>query len=241
MSTEKLMKPEEIINLLSKLKDETPGYPAEMLAGRKAAFLKQAVNIKIDGKGQGGEGGQQGGGSSAVSGGGAASPGVFLQALVGISIVAAMLSSAYMFRDQIVNVLQETEVVAQQESSQSSQQDASQPPIASTPFAPQTTPAIPGLSAPVFADPPSEIVGTETPEELDNTNLTGDLVVNETQAVEITSGKTKSNNGLHLGQTPGTPAAPGQGNPGNPNQPEKPAKTEKPPKTEKTQKPKPNK
>jgi hypothetical protein len=232
MSAEKPMKPEEIINLLSKLKDETPDYPAEMLAGRKAAFLKQVVNIKIDGKGQGGEGGQQGGSPSAASSGGAASPGMLLQALVGFSVVAAMLTAAFALREKIVEALQENEVLVRDESSP-------QPQIGSTPLAPEATPAVPSLAAPAVADPQSEINESDPPVDLGDTNIDGASVAKGTPDPDSALDKTKTNNGLHLGQTPGTPAAPGQGNPGNPNQPEKPAKpekTEKPPKPEKTKK-----
>ena len=58
MASKGTMNTKEITDLLSKLKAETPDYPADLLAAGKASFLKQAVNIKIDGKGQGGEGGQ---------------------------------------------------------------------------------------------------------------------------------------------------------------------------------------
>ena len=55
MSPRKPLKTKEITELLSKLKAETPEYPSELMEARKAAFLKQAVNIKIDRTGQGGQ------------------------------------------------------------------------------------------------------------------------------------------------------------------------------------------
>jgi hypothetical protein len=229
----------EITGLFYKLKAETPDYPADLLAARKAAFLKQAVNIKIDGRGQGGKGGQQGGssGSGAALGGGAAGLGTLWQALIGVSIVAAMFLAAYAYREQITEILQGNEVAALE--------DVSQPSIVSSPLAPGTVTAVPSSLAPALAVPPIEILPTGTPgASVDNTDLNGAEVVVGTPDAEISAEKTKSNSGLHLGQTPGTPAAPGQGNPGNLNQPDKPDKPTKPdkpvkpPKPEKTKKPK---
>ena len=52
MSPKKPLNTKEITELLSKLKAETPDYPSELMAAKKAAFLKQAVNIKLDQGGQ---------------------------------------------------------------------------------------------------------------------------------------------------------------------------------------------
>lgn len=228
MTGKKTLNPEEITNLLSKLKNETPDYPSEMMAARKAAFLKQAVNIKIDTKGQGGEGGQQGGsgGSGGALGGGTAAPGMLLQALIGISIVAAMFLAAYAYRDQLTDAFGGHEVVVQENTYQAA-------PI-SSPLAPVTS-----GEAPVAPD----IAPTNTPAALADvdpsgeTNISGITIIEETPGAEFASDDIKTNNGLHLGQTPGTPAAPGQGNPGNLNKPDK-TKPDKPNKPEKPDKPK---
>lgn len=58
MVARKPLNSKEIIALLSRLKSETPEYPADMLAVRKAKFLKQVAALKIQRKDQGGEGGQ---------------------------------------------------------------------------------------------------------------------------------------------------------------------------------------
>jgi len=47
MIDRKSMSPEEIIKLLSRLKSETPDYPVDQLAARKAAFLEKAINLPI--------------------------------------------------------------------------------------------------------------------------------------------------------------------------------------------------
>lgn len=228
MSPRKPLKREEITELLSKLKDETPEYPSEMMAARKAAFLDKAVNI-LDGKGQGGEGGQQGGsGGSGGSGGtlgGAVAPGSMLQVLIGVGLAAAIFLAAYAIRDQVPEDVQGNESAVQIESS------LPQPAITFTPSAPATITAVPSSSATAFA----AISGLDT-----SVVNVDDMIINGASIVEGTpepaSDEIKTNSGLHLGQTPGTPAAPGQGNPGNPNKPEK-DKPEKPDKPDKPGKP----
>src|SRR3990172_6915523 len=117
MMPKRSLNPKDITTLLGKLKDETPEYPAELLEARKAAFLKQAVTLKIEGKGQGGEGGQEGGtsgsgGSGTALGGGTAALGFILQAVIGFSVIAAMLLTAFAFRKQIAEILRGGEVSA---------------------------------------------------------------------------------------------------------------------------------
>lgn len=232
MEPRKPLNTKEITDLLSKLKDKTPDYPSDMMAAKKAAFLKQAVTIKIETKGQGGEGGSSSSGSSGSAfGGGAATPGTLLQALIGIGLVAAISLAAYAYRDQIDDILQRNEGRAREE--------LSQPSIVSTVPAPGTVTAVPSFIASAFDAPPVEIVPTGTPGAGDNVDLNGAAVVAGTPGAEVALERTKTNSGLHLGQTPGTPAAPGQGNPGNVNKPDKtkPEKPDKPDKPEKPEKP----
>ena len=61
MVARKPLNSKEIIELLSRLKSETPEYPVDMLAVRKANFLRQVATLKIQIKDQGDEGGLQGG------------------------------------------------------------------------------------------------------------------------------------------------------------------------------------
>jgi len=226
------MNSKEIIDLLGKAKAGTPDYPADLMAARKAAFLKQSIVVKIDTKGQGGQQGGSsgsGGGSGAALGGGSAVPGVLLQALIGLSIVAAMFLAAYAYRDQITEVLRGSEVAAME--------DSSQPLLLSsgTTVTVAPNPVAPGLvgPSPVGVPTSTPVAGTQ-----DGTEINGAVVAEGTLSVEsnIAEG-TKTNNGLHLGQTPGTPAAPGQDNPGNPNQPDKPEKPTKDTSTKPEKKP----
>jgi len=201
---------EEIIKLLSMLKAETPDYPVELFTARKTAFLKHAAAIKIQIKGQGGDGGQAGGsgGSGSALGGSTTAPGAAFQALIGFGLVAAMLIGAFMFSNPNDDSTDRTTIVATQENSGS---------------------VILPLTG--SAPPTPTLVLTEIVPTPDIT--TGNQVVSDeiekTIFDEITELKKekKPNPGLHLGQADGTPAAPGQGNPGNINPPDKPDKPEK--------------
>ena len=206
MTAKRSMNSEEVIKLLSKLKAETPDYPADLMAAKKAAFLKQAVNIKIDSKGQGGEGGQHGGSSgsggpgSALGGG----PTALWQSLIGIIVVAGIVLTAYMYRDQISDLLAEREVSALA----GSRGDSEEP----------VDPAVAPESSPpttlTLAVPPIGIELTATPDPSSPDDVTEDLTIDgrpdPSIVVEGTPKGLKDNPGLHLGQTPGTPAAPGQ-------------------------------
>jgi hypothetical protein len=202
--------PEEITGLLSKLKDGTPEYPADQLAARKSAFLKQAGTINIQGKGQGGKGGGQAGngGPGATQGGGLTGPGFLLQALIGIGLIVALLSAAFVYRDQINDLL------AGNENKVVTVEDALIPTGISTDTALATS-SLP----PTTTSTPVPPTGTATGYP---TTVNGTPLIGSTPVIVGTLDGTQGNNGLHLGQTPGTPAAPGQGNPGNPNQPDDP-------------------
>jgi hypothetical protein len=225
----KPLKPKEVTDLLSKLKSTTPEYPNDLMAARKAAFLKKAISIKLEGKGPSGKGGQQGGsgGSGTTAGGTAAGQGFLWPAVVGIFVVAAMLLAGYLYREQIINLLEENNAAALVESPvPTSMNMTTSAPVATTP-----TPS--GLDTPTS----TEIVTTGTATIIGSPNPEGIVIMNGTPVLVGTPGGTKDNPGLHLGETPGTPAAPGQGNSGNINQPDKPDKPDKPPKPPKPPKP----
>jgi hypothetical protein len=202
----------EIINLLSKLKAETPDYPTDLLVARKAAFLGQASILKIQGGGRGGEGGQQGGGggSGSALGGSTTAPGIALQAMIAFGLLALMLLGTPWFREKVNDLLEQNIVVVTGRS-----------------------PAPPVLAeASAVATPEPTILPTEYSPTVIAPTL-GATEIESTPFVEGVINSTKPNPGLHLGQTPGAPAAPGQGNPGNVNKPDKPDKPDKPEKPEK--------
>jgi hypothetical protein len=151
MSEEPLER-QDIIELLAKMKAETPDYPADLVEARKAAYLKQIVEIQISRKDQGGEAGKQGragggSGSGAALGGGTLAQGISLKAAIAVGVVIAMLTAAYLFRDQIVDFLAENNIINVEETAT--------PSIAPAPAGPATE--MPTLNA-----PSSGIEATET-------------------------------------------------------------------------------
>lgn len=203
--------PDDVMGLLFKLKATTPDYPANLLVERKAAFLKQAIAIKFDGPGQGGsQGGGNGGGSgpagSGTLGGASATQGILLYAVIGVWIIAAMLTAAYVFRDQIINLLQDNGIVV----------EMTQAPAVDAPF--------PVISSPVIEVPSPEI--TIPPETATPDTLSDEETPPEALSDTQDTSDTKEDPGLHLGQTPGTPDVPDQNKP-KPDKPEPPDKPDK--------------
>jgi len=217
--------PEKIIELLAELKEKTPEYPPDLMAARKAAFMQHAVSINLQSKGPGSQsGGGSGSGGSGPSGGTgffgglSATQGILLQATIGVWIIAAMLTAAYAFRDQIVELLQHNG-------------------IAEVTQAPLVAPASTEFVSPVTELSPTELPPTETPvpafvgdesedysEEVDN----GVPVEVSEEAVD--------ENGKALGLTPGAPDVSGQGDPKATNKDKNtpPGQTDKPEKPQKT-------
>jgi hypothetical protein len=226
----KPLKPKEVTELLSKLKSTTPDYPVDLMAARKAAFVKKAIATKLEGKGPGGQHGGSGG-SGTTAGGTTAGQGFFWQAAIGLLVAAALLVAGYIYREPIINLLDGDGTSLVESPMPSSTEVSTLTPVAITP-----TPS-------AFATPTlTDIVTTDTPTAV--TLKPGVIIIISgtpyivdpfgTPVVAGTPEGTKDNPGLHLGETPGTPAAPGQGNPGNTNQPPKPTK---PPKSTKPPKP----
>jgi hypothetical protein len=215
---ERSLNPQEVIGLLSKLKASTPDYPADLMAARKAAFMKQAIAIKFHGHGHSGKGGGDGGsaGSGGSSGSGAlggmsTAQGIMLQAVIGVWIIAAMLAAAYVFRNQIIDFLQNNHLISvevtQVPSIDSTLPDLTTPATEATPTSLTTTAT---LGAPSSESPSIEV----TPDGSSN--------------IQNAPEGTKENPGLHLGQTPGPPDTPNQDNPDKPNKPDQPDNPNKP-------------
>ena len=58
---EKSFSHKDLVELLGKLKEETPEYPAKMVDARKESFLKHVLDMSTSGGGQGGSGGSDSG------------------------------------------------------------------------------------------------------------------------------------------------------------------------------------
>jgi len=210
---ERSLNPNDIIGLLARLKEQTPDYPPDLLTTRKAAFMAQIVSINIDGPKPGGKGGGDGGGSlsggtsgSGALGGMSTAQGILLQAVIGVWIIAGMLTAAYVFRDQIIDLLQDNGIVAV---------EITQVPSIDSPA--------PTIEIPSLETPPTEITspsGTAVPETVSEGEAASEPTSDE-QSTADTSGDNSENPGLHLGQTPGAPDTPNQDNPNKPNKNDK--------------------
>jgi hypothetical protein len=202
--SEQALDSQDIIRLLSKLKESTPEYPVELLAARKAAFLNAAVATQIPPRWRSGKGGGDGGASGTGSlGGMSAAQSILLQAVIGVWIIAAMLTAAYVFRDQIVDLLRENGIVTLEVTQ-----------------APLNDPIIPATIAPA-----TEVAPTETTPLADTPAPGNDSGIEPSEEIQEASPDSKENPGLHLGQTPGAPDTPNQEKPDSkPDNPKKPNK-----------------
>lgn len=207
---ERSLNPRDVIGLLSKLKVRTPDYPVDLMAARKAAFMKQAIAINIYGKGKGGgDGGSAGSGGTGGSGtlgGMSTAQGILLQAVIGVWIIAAMLTTAYIFRDQIIDLLQQNNEIINVELTQAPIIEPAPPTQGTTATEISPTAATPtSVTATAI---PGSLPGIESPPE-------------NSSDIPTISDDTKDNPGLHLGQTPGPPDTPNQDKPNKPDKPDK--------------------
>ena len=156
---------QEIVRLLSELKEETPEYPIHMMSERKAAFLKKVVDIKISGEDRSGKGGQTGGtggtGRSGGSGGGLNSrafAGISLKKTILIGTIIVILTTAYLFRDQVTDILVEKQITSVEETAGPSIAPRPADLATKTPAAPQNfrvTPTALGEN-PIIVESPSD-------------------------------------------------------------------------------------
>ena len=180
---------QDIVELLAKLKDATPDYPPDLVETRKASYLKKIVEIELSRKEQGGGGGKGGsaGSSKAALGGGAAAQGLSFKAAIAVGLLVAMLTATYLFRDQIVNFLEENNIIAEETAT------------------PLVVPAPAGLTTEI---PPFN--GSSTGVE-----LTGNIPGFETDNLGGTPENATESPGHGFDQTPGTPTPQDRGSPFN--------------------------
>lgn len=200
MIAKQFLHPKEIIELLSKLKEKTPDYPTDLMAARKAAFLKQIDEIKPDQPGQGGGGS---GLSGTGLGGLSSMQGILLQAVIGVWIMAAMLMVMYIFREHITDWFGLNEKVFITVDTIPLPADV---PISLQSPAPGATDA----AVTEFIITPE----STKPEDSQSNGSTTD----SSSSTESSPDNSKGNHGLHKGQTPGPP------NSDKPDKPDKPNK-----------------
>jgi len=198
--------PNDVVNLLSRLKANTPDYPSDLMTARKAAFLGQIATTNFGSPGQGGKGGGDGGSlfnGSSVFGGMSTAQGIILQAVIGVWIIAAMLTAAYVFRNQIIDLLQDYGIVTV---------EITQLPSIDSP--------VPVTGLPSSEIPPTELTalsatavpGVDVTSEAETTSDNS----SDGQGTSVNPDDSQDDPGLHLGQTPGTPDPPNKDKPDKP-------------------------
>lgn len=118
----KPLKDQEIVELLNKLKEQTPDYPPELSESRKTGFMKQVAELRDSGSDKSGKGGSGSGDNSQISwsasgglGGGSAATGLSTKSALMIGFVVVLLTLAYLFRAQIVDFLEENDIITVEE------------------------------------------------------------------------------------------------------------------------------
>jgi hypothetical protein len=197
---EKSFSHKDLVEMLGKLKEETPEYPAKLVDARKESFLKHVLDMGASGGGRGGDGGSDSGeegpkggsaGSSGTSGpgkagkpassssssnsGGSSRPtglsgsggrggsgaglsggtflGFSLKSVLVFGAVVVLLTAAYLFRDQITEVLSDSGIARTEETAEA--------PFASSQSS-QATETPPVVAVPNFEESSPEIVATPT-------------------------------------------------------------------------------
>lgn len=176
----------KVVELLTKLKGGNEGYPSEMLAARRQAYLKNMAGVGV------------GTGTAlkhTLKNGNGAAPitaGTLLEVALLIAIVTEASALAYFYRDKIADVFRSI-------SAPSKVQEIVSLPIITSPF--------PELEISEF---PSSAIPTGTASEMATSTpvpvVTDDLTFNNNDSALTDStpdpNRSNGNNGNHYGQTP---------------------------------------
>ena len=207
---------EEIIRLLTKLKNAGAAYPEDMLAARRQSYLKQMAEI---GMGFGANGGIKNAAKHAGSSSVSPATSTLLEGALVVAIIAETSAVAYFYRDKLTDLFKTITTV-------SKVQEVTPPPALTalevqgvTP-SPAVTSTLP--SATISASPSGTIVTLSSTPMPGVVNKNG--VVNQANSTPAPNG----NNGNHYGQTP------------KPERTKQPNTNDKPPKNNNNQNSNPN-
>ncbi|MFT3895010.1 MAG: hypothetical protein QM730_25575 [Anaerolineales bacterium] len=190
---------QQIVELLTKLKDRGGGYPKKLLASRRQMFLSQMASV---GMGLGiGEGikaagkAPKGGALSHISGISASS---VVETVLVIAIVAQASVIAYAYRDKLIDLIN-----TMSSSALAVPTDISIPVLKSSPteIIASDTPTVTSTETPT-ASPSSTETTIPAVTPTDNNNGSGSDTTGSTPAPGVTPQPTNGNNGNHYGQTP---------------------------------------
>jgi hypothetical protein len=208
---------QDIITLLTKLKDVQGGYPENLFAARRQSYLKRMMEIEL---------GMSGGNAIRNTRGNPKHPstsppaGTLLEVALIVAIVTEASVMAYFYRDKLADFVQTLTAGARAA-------EATPAPILPTSSAVQGITSSPALTSTAVAASPTGITGTPTSTPMPA--LVDDNSSSTTPGVGSTPDP-NGNNGHHYGQTPKPQRTKENGNN------DKPPKDDKPPKGKPTQK-----
>jgi hypothetical protein len=182
----------KVIDLLSKLKNTNGGYPSDILAARRQAYLKQVANVGL------GIGVGAGIKNAAKNGNGVGAVATITSKILETTLIAAIAieagAVAYIYRDKIVDLIRTYTGSSNAQESGSSSTGLIEPKV--SPSATVTTPSATAATPSVTVTTPSGTVtvttGTPSP------NVAGN---NNSSSVNVTP-KPGGNNGNQYGLTP---------------------------------------
>jgi len=180
----------KVVELLTRLKGANEGYPSDMLAARRQAFLNNmaGVGLSVGTRSALNRPGKSGGGSGAAP----LTVGKLLEVALLVAIVAEASALAYFYRDKIADVFRSI-------SSPSQVQEIASPPIATFPFPELEISEIPSSVIPT-GTASAMAISTQIPGVADDPTVIG----NNSDPTTLTEStpEPNGNNGNHYGQTP---------------------------------------
>ena len=181
-------KDQDVVSLLTKLKNTGGGYPSQLLASRRQNYLMQVANIGL-GLGIGGghkiitKSGKSAAGSPPVAG-------TLIETALVVAIVAQAGAAAYIYRDKLKEMIQSF-------SSSPRVEEVASPPVVTSPL-PQIPITAPESETPVISETPMDTPTTGTPAP----NLVGESNQADGNNQIASTPDPNGNNGNHYGQTP---------------------------------------
>ena len=176
----------KVVELLTKLKGTNEGYPSDMLAARRQAYLNNMASVGL-GTGTALKQTLKNGNATGAA---PISASTLLEVALVVAMVAEASALAYFYRDKIVGVFQST-------STKSNVQEIASPPAITSPFPKLEISEVPSSAIPTSI---ASEMATSTPVP----GITDDPTSNNNDTATLT-GPTpdlNGNNGNHYGQTP---------------------------------------
>ncbi len=180
----------KVVELLTKLKGANEGYPSDMLAARRQAFLNNMAGAGL-GVGTGAALKQtlkngKGAGTAPIT------AGKLLEVALLIAIVAEASALTYFYRDQVADVFRSI-------SATSKIQEIASPPVITSPFPEFEISEVPTSATPTGTA--SEVAtSTQVPGATDDSTITSNN--NDPATFTDSTPNPNGNNGNHYGQTP---------------------------------------